>query len=163
MRRRRRYAEYAPLRPGRARRSWLRTAQLNVVGWSALVGVCAAAGAAGVLVARALGASGWWGLVVSLVPVGAVVLADRRRWAAMETSYGWSGSVGEVARIAQELRGRGVDAEVRPDAQYEQPWWDRIDAPAEAPHTASLVYPNRHEATVRAVLRQHGIAPPERW
>jgi hypothetical protein len=54
---------------------------------------------------------------------------------------------------------------MRPDPQYEQPWWDRIDAPSEAPDepTASLVYTQRHEATVRAVLRQHGIAPPDRW
>jgi hypothetical protein len=151
--------------PQRRRRHWLRTAQLNIRGWSALLGACAAAGAAGVLLARALGLSGWLGLILALVPVGAAVVADRRRWAAMETSYGWSGSVAEVAQIAEELRGQGVDAEVRPDPLYEQPWWDRIGSPSDAPDepTASLVHTNRHEATVRAVLRAHGVDLPDPW
>ncbi len=41
-------------RRGRGRRrSWLRTAQLNLVGWSALIGVCLLTAAAGVAVAAA--------------------------------------------------------------------------------------------------------------
>jgi hypothetical protein len=83
----------------------------------------------------------------------------------METSYGWGGSVAEVARIAEELRDRGADAQMRPDARYEQPWWDRIEPPSGArdESTASLVYSNRHEATVRDVLRAHGVEHPDRW
>lgn len=158
----REYGEYAPLHAGHPRRRpWLRTAQLNIVGWSALLGACTAAAAAGVLLARALGLSGWLGALLALFPVGAVVVADRRRWAAMETSYGWSGSVGEVAQIAEELRSQGVDATIRPDPRYEQPWWDRIESPSDAKPTASLVYTNRHETTVRAVLRAHGVDLPD--
>ncbi|HET6665947.1 MAG TPA: hypothetical protein VFG98_01565 [Intrasporangium sp.] len=166
MPRSRRYGEYAPLRPGQSRRPpWLRTAQLNSVGWSAVLGVCAAAGCVGVLLARALGLSGSSGLVLTLVPVGAVVLADRRRWAGMETAHGWGGSVEEVTQVVEELRYHGVAAKVRPDVRYEQPWWDRIDSPSEPRDepTASLVYTNRHEATVRIVLRAHGINLPDRW
>ncbi len=161
----RRSAEYAPLGEGPShRRPWLRTAQLNIVGWSVLLGSCAAAAALGVLLAPALQLPGWSGLLLGLFPLGAVVLADRRRWAAMEAGLGWGGSVSDVTRIAEELQGRGVDAQVRPDARYEQPWWDRLD-PSDTPDqpTASLVYTNRHEATVRAVLRAHGVDLPDRW
>ena len=69
----------------------------------------------------------------------------------------------EVTQIAEELRSRGVDAQVRPDPQYEQPWWDRIDTPPNAAPTASLVYTNRHAAKVRAVLRTHGIDMGDPW
>lgn len=164
MPRSRRHGEYAPLRPGQPdRRPWLRTAQLNTAGWSALLGVCAAAGGVGVLLARALGLPGSSGLALTVVPVGAVVLADRRRWADMETSFGWGGSVAEVSRVVEELRNRGVEAQVRPETQYEKPWWDRIDTPPDAEPAASLGYTNRHAATVRDVLRSHGLALPDQW
>lgn len=165
---RRGFGEYAPLRTGPPpRRPWLRTAQLNIRGWSALVGLCAVAAAVGLRLARGLDLSVWPGLALAgafaLIPVGGVVVADRRRWASMETSFGWSGSVAEVTRIAEELRSRGVDARVRVNPQYEQPWWDRIDTPPDAEPTASLVYTNRHADKVRAVLRAHGIDPPREW
>lgn len=168
MPRSRRTGEYAPLRPGvHRRRPWLRTAQLNRVGWSALVGTCAVAGAVGLRLARGLDLAVWPGLALALafalLPVGGVVLADRRRWASMETGFGWGGSVAEVSRIAEELQARGVDARVRPDPDHEQPWWDRIDTPPDAEPTASLAYTNRHAATVRAVLRAHGIDAPGAW
>ncbi|GAA6525993.1 hypothetical protein IDVR_17890 [Intrasporangium sp. DVR] len=152
------------MREGRSpRRPWLRTAQLNLAGWSALLGLCAAAGIAGVLLVRAIDLPGWWGSSLALLPVVIVLVADRRRWAAMETSFVWSASVADVARIADELRSRGVDTEVRPDPRYDQPWWDRIDSPVDAEPTASLVYRNRHAATVRTVLRAHGVDVPQGW
>jgi hypothetical protein len=164
----REFGEYAPLRPGPPRRRpWLRTAQLNVRGWFALVGMCAVAAAVGLRLARGLDLSVWPGLALAgafaLLPVGGVILADRWRWASMETSFGWSGSIAEVTGIAQELRGRGVSVQVRPDPQYEQPWWDRIETPPHPEPTASLVYAGRHAAKVRAVLRAHGIDPPREW
>jgi hypothetical protein len=83
----------------------------------------------------------------------------------METAYGWGGSVDEVTQVVEELRNQGVAAEVRPDPRYEQPWWDRIESPSDRPGepTASLVYTPRHDATVWAVLRSHGIRPPDAW
>ncbi|ADU46699.1 hypothetical protein [Intrasporangium calvum] len=160
--RRRGYGPYEPLGegPGR-RRPWLRTAQLNVRGWSALIGLCALAGLAGTLLARAIDVPAWAGSPLALLPLGAVILVDRRRWAAMETSYGWGGSVADVSRMVEELRAYGVAAAVRPDPRYEQPWWDRIDSPADPEPTASLVYANRDEAAVRTVLRGHGVDLPD--
>lgn len=112
MPRSRRYGEHAPPRPGQAHRPpWLRTAQLNIVGWSALLGVCSAAGGVGVLLARALGLSGSFGLVLAPVPLGAVVLADRMRWVGRETGFGWGASVEErdAATVRIALRTRGID------------------------------------------------------
>ena len=154
------YGEYAPLRAGRHRGSWLRTAQLNVRGWSALLGLCTLARLAGVLLARARGLPNALGLALAVLPIAAVLVADRRRWARMETSYGWGASVAEVTRIAEEPRARGVAAQVRPALDHEQPRWDRLEPPQEA--TASLVYANRHDRAVREVLRTHGVDLPRR-
>ena len=98
------YGEYEgePLRHPRIRRHyWLRTAQLNAVGWAALVGACLMAAAVGVAAAWAIDVPRWWGAVFGVLPLGAVFLLDRRRWAAMETSYGWGGS-------AATLRAHGI-------------------------------------------------------
>ena len=60
----------------------------------------------------------------------------------METGFGWGGSVDEVTRVVlEELRKQAVHAQVRPEAQYEQPWWDRIDTPLDAKPTASPATP----------------------
>ena len=47
------YVEPWGRRGGRRRRPWLRTAQLNLAGWSALLGACLLAAAAGVAVTAA--------------------------------------------------------------------------------------------------------------
>lgn len=179
------YAEYstAPLRRGRGfRRRWLRTAQLNLVGWAALLGVCGVATGIGVVAARAISLPGWIGAALGVVLLlGAVVLTDRRKWSAMETSFGWGGSVDEVARIAAELQAQGVTTAV---TVYDSSTYDAIadeglpeaggapegDSPPEGgdrpegldladslPQMASLSYRNRDAKRVGAVLRAHGI------
>lgn len=58
--------------------------QLNTVGWSALFGACAAAGAIGVAATRLTRQSTWPGLMLAPTPVAWLVIVDRRRWAVME-------------------------------------------------------------------------------
>src|SRR4051795_406760 len=122
----RRSAEYLEpsgwRRHGR-RRSWLRSARLNVVGWSGLLGACLVVAALGIATTTALGWPRALGAAGAVIPVAAVVVADRRRWARMETSVDWGGSVEEVARIADELGADGVDARVRVEAPG-SPWRD---------------------------------------
>lgn len=160
-------AEYsaAPLASGRRlrRRPWLRTAQLNAVGWAAQVGACIVAAAVGVAAARVVGLPSGAGAVLAVVPLGAVLLADRKRWAAMETGLGWGGSVDAVAAIAAELRAQGVVTHVDIDGPPPEGW----DAPVStrtgngSVQTASLSYRNRDAAKVRATLRAHGIDLPD--
>ena len=104
------YGDYeaAPLRPGRRRHHWLRTAQLNAVGWAALLGVCLVAAAVGVAAAGLIAGPRGWGAILGVLPLGVVVLLDRRRWASMEASFGWGASEVDVARIASELADHGV-------------------------------------------------------
>lgn len=159
------HAEYsvAPLRHGRGfRRPWLRTAQLNVVGWAALLGACVAAAGVGVVVARVLRLPGWSGAALAVVPLGAVALADRRRWAAMETSFGWGGSADDVARIASALEAQGIATGISADATAAEEWGEPVGLGPGDPmtHTASLSYRNRDAKTVEAMLRAHGIEPP---
>ena len=52
------------------------------------------------------------GASLAVVPLGAVLLLDRRRWAAIETNFGWGGSEFEVAQIAVELSDQGVVTQV---------------------------------------------------
>ena len=145
----------------RRRRSWLRTARLNVVGWSALLGAC--------LVAAALGLVSVTALVATLTrrrlrsdPGGRVVFADRRRWARMETGFGWGGSMEEVTRIADELEAEGVHVRVSPEA-VGSAWDDRADSPPDraAGETAFLEYRNRDAEVVMRKLREHGVHPPD--
>lgn len=162
--------EAAPLRHGRASRHyWLRTARLNAVGWAALLGLCLAAAAVGVATARAIAVPSWCGASLGVLPLGAVVLLDRRRWAAMETSFGWGGSEADVAHIASELANQGVTAQVHTEPPM-QVWpepaygWDGPEeSPADGPalQAASLSYRNRDAKTVEATLRAHGISFPE--
>ena len=134
---------------------------MNVVGWSALLGACLVVAALGIATATALGWPRALGAAGAVIPVAAVVFADRRRWARMETSVDWGGSVEEVARIADELEAEGVRARVRPEAPG-SPWRDRAELPpdnAEAT-TAALEYRNGDVDVVRKKLREHGVRPP---
>ena len=110
-----------PLRHGRGtRHHWLRTAQLNAVGWAALIGLCLVAAAAGVATAWAIGVPRWSGVSLGVLPLGGVVPLDRRRWAAaMDTSVGWGGSEADVAGIASEPAKRGVTTRVRTEPPTE--------------------------------------------
>ena len=168
----RRHGEYAaaPLRPGRIRRHhWLRTARLNAVGWTALLGLCLVAAAVGVAIAWAVAVPSWWGAALAVLPLGAVVLLDRRRWAAMETSFGWGGSVAEVADIAAQLANQGVTTQVHaepPTGGWHEPAYDRR-GPEWPPAgglpltTASLGYRNRDAKTVAGTLRANGLPVPD--
>lgn len=143
------------------RRSWLRTARLNVVGWSALLGACLVVAALGIATTTALGWPRALGAAGAVIPVVAVVFADRRRWARMETSVDWGGSVEEVARIADELAAEEVHARVRPDVPG-PPWRVRADPfhdKAEA-RTVALEYRNGDVDVVRKKLREHNVRPP---
>lgn len=183
------YAEYstAPLRPGRVRgrRPWLRTAQLDAVGWAALLGTCCATAGAGFAGLRMAGRPGRAGLVLALGPLGALVLVDRRRWAGTTRGLGWGGSPDEVAEVAEQLRSEGVFASVRPDdpdgAPWEMPGWAGVPGAAGAApdvavpgwagvpggpgplRTASLVFRNRDTKAVQAVLRRRGVDLHPAW
>jgi hypothetical protein len=143
------------------RRSWLRTARLNVVGWSALLGACLVVAALGIATTTALAWPRALGAAGAVIPVAAVIFADRRRWARMETSVDWGGSVEEVARIADELESEGVHARVRPDAPG-SPWRVGADPPPDTAEatTAALEYRNGDLDVVRKKLREHGVRPP---
>lgn len=143
------------------RRSWLRTARLNVVGWSALLGTCLVVAALGIVTATAVGWPRALGAAAAVIPVAMVVFADRRRWARMETSVGWGRSTEEVARIADELEAEGVYARVRSEAPG-SPWRVRAEPPSDKAEatTAALEYRNGDVDVVRKKLREHGVRPP---
>jgi hypothetical protein len=159
----------APLRRGRVKRHyWLRTAKLNAVGWAALLGGCFVAAAVGVAAAWAIAVPLWWGAVLGVIPLVAVFLLDRRRWAAMETGFGWGGSVPEVTRIASELAALGVVVQVRPEPPterwHEPPYEGGVREEVHmdpALQTASLSYRNRDTKTVASTLRAHDLPFPE--
>ena len=155
------YLEPSGWRRRGRRRAWLRTARLNVVGWSALLGACLVVAALGVATVTALGWPRAVGAAGAVIPVAAVVLADRIRWAQMETSVGWGGSVDEVARIADELAAEGMYARVRPEASGFG-WRDRAELPPDSAEaaTAALEYRNGDVDVVRRKLREHGVRPP---
>ena len=160
MRRPRGDASYSVLAPAvRQRRPWFRITLLAGPGWVALVAVCVAAGALGVLTARAIGLWPWLGALLAAAPVGVVVVLDRRRWAASSTSFSWGASAEEVTSVVEELRRRGVGThlEVHPDP-------DRSHSPGSpGERTASLAYVNRDAETVRAVLLARGVRVPAVW
>ncbi len=166
------YGDYeaAPMRQGRRRHHhWLRTARLNAVGWAALLGACLVAAAVGVAAAGFIAIPRGWGAVLGMLPLGALVLLDRRRWAAMEAHFGWGASEADVARIASELANQGVLTTIHTAATADA-WgepgdgWGRPNEPLtsdETVTTASLSYRNRDAQAVAATLRAHGIPFPE--
>jgi hypothetical protein len=130
------------LRPGRPRRRrWLRTAQLNAVGYAALVAVCLLAGvvtAVGLLWTR-------WPLTIRIllgpvVVVLALVSADHRKWSRMETSFSFTGDA-ELTRVAAD-RLAAAELPVAVTAEDGQ---------------LNLRYPNRYAGRVHAVLESLGI------
>lgn len=166
------YGDYEPPPPRHRhdrRHYWLRTAQLNAVGWAALLGLCLAAAAVGVATARAIAVPTWWGASLALVPLGAVLLLDRRRWAGMETSFGWGGSESEVAHIAAELADQGVVTQVHteppvegwPEPAYGRGGSEGPQVGGSALSTASVSYRNRDAKAVAATLRAHGLPIPD--
>ena len=110
---RRRYAEYGPLTSGRAHRHLLRTARLNLVGWLALLLLCAMAGTVAALLGNAVGWP-WWvtGACAVLLVLAGVVGLDRRRWAGMSTSFSWTDDPAEVGTVVEALRQRGLPVEM---------------------------------------------------
>lgn len=159
----REFAEYAEAsgRPAR-RHHWLRTARLNLVGWSALLGLCVVAGAGGMALSGAVGSTPLYGSAGAVLPFVAVVLVDRRRWARMPTSFGWGGSMDDVTHVVALLEARGVHAEAVAD-EIAHPWTEPERDHDIEPRvvSASLEYRNRDVVVVREVLRGQGILMPE--
>ncbi len=147
----RRLQPYAPLRAGRRprwRRHLLRTARLNAAGRAALVGGCAAAGGLGWALGRLPAVPAGLSVPVGgLLPLLLVVGADRRRWRAMRTGYGWGGTPDQVAAVVADLAERGVRATTELSADGTQ---------------GSLRYRNADARAVRVVLAEHGVVAPLR-
>lgn len=149
--RKRRYDEYRPLRAGRWGRRWrfLRTAELSVAGWGALVLACAAVGAGFVAVAAALDRPRVPAAVAgALVVVAGVVAADRRRWNRLVGVISWTDDESEVEAVAARLRERGVEVGVEAGVEVGR------DRPR-------LVYTNRDRAAVRRALAGVGVTMPQ--
>jgi hypothetical protein len=139
----RRYAEYMPLRSGKAprRREILHTAKLNMVGGAA-VGTCLATAGLGFAAGRFLGLP----VAVTASAGGALPLVllaglDRRRWRARLAGYGWGGTPAEVSAVAAELLLRGVVAKVE----------------VHDDESTSLRYRNADAAVVSMVLAELGV------
>jgi|tagenome__1003787_1003787.scaffolds.fasta_scaffold20381940_2 hypothetical protein len=131
----------AELRPGHLR-AWsvLRTARLNAVGYAALMGACLVAGA---VTAVLLQGTGWpMPLRAALGPVLvvlALVVADRRKWARMETSFSFTDDVATMRAVADRLLAQGLPIRVRDE-------WG-----------PSMVYRNGDARRVHAALAELGI------
>jgi hypothetical protein len=130
------------LRPGRPRsKSWLRTARLNAVGWGALAVACVIAGLVTDVV---LLVTGWpvplrAGIGPVIVVLGLVV-ADRRKWARMETTFSFTDDVLAMRAVADELVARGLPVTLDVES------WG-----------ARLRYRNRDAKRVHAALADLGI------
>jgi hypothetical protein len=120
-----------------------RTAKLNIVGSAAVVGSCITAAGLGFAAGR------FFGLPVAvtasaggLLPLAFLVAADRRKWRASLTAYGWGGTEAEVSAVAAELLRRGVVANVE--------IWGEDES-------VSLQYRNADADVVATVLAELGI------
>jgi hypothetical protein len=126
-------------------RELLRTAKLNAVGWAAVAGLCAAGAGAGLVAARLTSRAVWVAMPAgTAVALAGLIAADRRKWAAMATSYSWTDKLDDIQRIADVLTRRGVAVAVEVD-EFDQPM---------------LQYLNRDRRHVRRVLRSAGLPPP---
>ena len=145
------------------RRSWLRTARLNLVGWAALLGVCLLTAAAGLAASAATRAPLPLGAAFGVAPLLVVFLLDRRRWSRMPTTFNWGGSVPDVAQIVADLDARGVRAYVVTQ-ETATAWGDSTHRHTSSPDAkeAGLEYANRDAKVVDAVLRRRGVQPPDR-
>jgi hypothetical protein len=123
---------------------FLRTAQLNGVGFAALAGVCLAAG---VVTALALRATGWplasRAVIGPIVVLVGLVVADRHTWARMETSFSFTDDPAELRRVGNRLIAQGMPVRV-----HEEQWGPR------------LCYRNRDARRVHAALAELGIVTP---
>ncbi len=130
--------------PGR-RGTLLRTATLNLVGWAAVVGLCGAGAGTGLATAQLTGISPWIaGPVGGAVAFAALIAADRRRWAGMPTSYGWTQDLADTQRMADLLTDAGIAVSVEVD-EFDQP---------------GLRYINRDRPRVARTFRTAGLRPP---
>jgi hypothetical protein len=132
----------APLAPDHRRPlSFLRTARLNAVGYAALAGACLVAG---VVSGLTLAPTGWRLLlrvvVGPLVVLVALVIADRRKWGRMETSFSFTDDVATMRAVADRLTARGLPV--------------TLDEERGGP---SLRYRNRDAKQVHAALADLGI------
>jgi hypothetical protein len=100
----------------RRRHPLFRTAQLNVVGWAALVSATAAAALVLALLVIVLGRPWWTGaLVGSGLVLGGLLALDLRRARGSLTSFGWTDDVADVHAVADRLRERGIEVSVEPE------------------------------------------------
>jgi hypothetical protein len=124
-----------------------RIATLNAVGWAAVAGLCVAGAATGLAVARLTEVPA--GITVpagAAAAFAAVLVADRRRWAAGHVSYSWTDNLAEVQQMAETLRNAGVDASADTD-DYDRP---------------RLNYVNRDHPRVTRAFRAAGLPAPEK-
>jgi hypothetical protein len=126
-----------------------RTARLNIVGWAAVVGSCLAAAGLGFASGRFFGLPiAVTASAAALLPLVLLVAADRRKWRASLTAYGWGGTEAEVSAVAAELLRRGVVANVE--------IWGEDES-------ASLQYRNADAGVVATVLAELGIPGMDHW
>jgi hypothetical protein len=147
---RRRYAEYRPSRwHGRLRRRGLfRTAQLNLIGWMAVAGLCIVGAAAGYGISVLVGGPVVvWLLTGALLSLITLVVVDRRRWGQMWTGYSWGDSAQATESVCRQLKRRGLAVATRTYSD------GRIQ----------LHYRHRDGRRVARALSQLGIRPPHRW
>ncbi|MEP7036635.1 MAG: hypothetical protein ABI934_13695 [Actinomycetota bacterium] len=147
----RRDAPYLRLTSGKPprRRRMFRTAKLNIGGRAAVLGLCLAGAGLGLFLGRLSGLPiALTVLVGGLLPLVLLVAADRRKWGAMLTGYGWGATEDEVSAVAAELRRRGVVVNVEV--------WGEDDS-------VSLRYRNADAKAVATVLAQQGIPPMHQW
>jgi hypothetical protein len=132
----------APLSRGhRRQRSFLRTARLNAVGHASLAGACLLGGSVSAL---ALAPTGWplpvRAAVGPVAVVTALLAADRRKWARMETTFAFTDDVLAMRAVADQLVAQGL-----PVTLDVEDWGPR------------LRYRNRDAARVHAALNDLGI------
>lgn len=122
-----------------------RTAQLNVVGWAAVAGLCAVGATAGLAAARVTGTAPWIAVPAGgAAALAGLVAADRRKWRAMPTTYAWTDDVNSIQHIADVLTRAGVAVTVEVD-DFDQP---------------KLQYLNRDHRQIRRTFRNAGLPPP---
>src|SRR5215207_10094419 len=121
----RRSAAYVPSRRSRPF-SLFRMAQLNIVGRTAVAGLCLAGAGIGLVATRVTGIP-----AVVAVPAGgaaallSLVAADRRKWGTRETRYSWTEDAAEVERVADLIDRTGVTVRVTADEQGRPMLWYR--------------------------------------
>jgi hypothetical protein len=127
------------------RRGLFRTAQLNAAGWSAVVGLCAAGAGAGLVAARFTRAATWITMPAGgAFAMAGLIAADRRKWAAMPSTYAWTDNLDDVLQIADMLTRAGIAVSVEID-EFDQPM---------------LRFLNRDRRRIRGVFRSAGLSFP---